>query len=242
MKRFTLASNQVPQPFTGEFGMKNDKGGSTAATIVDIARVAKVSVATVSRALNGSSSVTQATRDQVLSVAKQLHYVPSSAARTLITRRTHTIGTVLPDLHGEFFSELIRGIDSAARSRGLHMLVSSSHGDAAEAAAAIKAMYGRVDGLLIMSPHVNAKFLSDNLPRGVPTVLMNSRVEGPEHASFTVDNYSGALAMMRHLVGRGHRRIAFIAGPENNFDAQERLSGYPDALARLQSDSTEPVL
>ena len=117
-----------------------------AVTIRDVAREAKVSVASVSRALNGNSNVTDSTRNRILKVAARLRYIPHSAARSLITRRTHTIGALLPDLFGEFFSELIRGIDLAARARGLHLLVSSSHGDADEAAAALRAMQGRVDG------------------------------------------------------------------------------------------------
>jgi len=94
-------------------------------TIKDVAREAKVSVATVSRALNGSASVTAQTRRRILGVAARLRYVPHGAARSLVTRRTQTIGALLPDLFGEFFSELIRGIDLAARARGLHLLVSS---------------------------------------------------------------------------------------------------------------------
>jgi LacI family transcriptional regulator len=88
-----------------------------AVTIKDVARQARVSVATVSRALNGHANVTPQTRAHVLGVASQLRFVPSSAAQSLITRRTHTVGALLPDLHGEYFSELIRGIDLAARAR-----------------------------------------------------------------------------------------------------------------------------
>ena len=139
-----------------------------ATTIKDVARQAGVSVATVSRALNGHSNVTAGTRELVMGVVEKLRFVPSSAARSMITRRTHTVGALLPDLHGEYFSELIRGIDLAARARGLHLLVSSSHGDAVEAAAALRAMHGRVDGLLVMSPHANADFLWGNLPDGLP--------------------------------------------------------------------------
>jgi len=214
-----------------------------AVTIKDVAREARVSVATVSRALNGHPNVTPQTRQHVVSIATQLRFVPSQAARTLISRRTHTVGALLPDLHGEYFSELIRGIDLAARARGLHLLVSSSHGDAAEAAAALRAMNGRVDGLLVMSPHVNADFLWGNVPDGLPTVLMNTRVvDDNRHSSFAVDNYGGACAMVRHLVERGHRRIAFVAGPDSNFEAQERLRGYRAALAELLPDTTEDVL
>ncbi|MBK7616940.1 MAG: LacI family DNA-binding transcriptional regulator [Burkholderiales bacterium] len=213
-----------------------------AVTIKDVARLAEVSVATVSRALNGHPRVTPETRERILRVAAELRFTPSSAARSLITRRTHTVGALLPDLHGEYFSELIRGIDLAARARGLHLLVSSSHGDAKEAAAALRAMHGRVDGLLVMSPHMDADFLGGNLPHGLPAVLLNSDPSDTTHACFRVDNRGGASAMVKHLVKTGHRSIAFIAGPEHNYEAQERLAGYREALHKLLPGTPERVL
>ena len=220
-----------------------------ATTIKDVARVAGVSVATVSRALNGADNVTAETRQRVQSVALELRFIPSSAARSLITRRTHTVGAVLPDLYGEYFSELIRGIDLKARAHGLHLLVSSSHGDAREATAALRAMHGRVDGLLVMSPHVNTESLAANLPLGLPVVLINTRLPEGAQSSFAVDNYGGALAMTRHLIARcprdrpqDHPCVAFISGPDNNYEAQERLRGYRSALAECLPAATETVL
>jgi len=205
-------------------------------TIKDVAREAGVSVATVSRALNGSASVTAQTRRRIAGVAARLRYVPHGAARSLVTRRTQTVGALLPDLFGEFFSELIRGVDVAARARGLQLLVSSSHGDAFEAATALRAMQGRVDGLLIMSPHVDAGFLREHLAPSVPAVLMNTSVSGKHYATLNIDNYGGAHAMTRHLLDRGYRDIAFITGPADNFDAAERLRGFRAAAksARTQ--------
>jgi LacI family transcriptional regulator len=211
-------------------------------TIKDVARVAGVSVASVSRALNGHDSVTETTRKRIVDAAGELRYVPHAGARSMITRRTETVGVLLPDLHGEFFSELIRGIDSAARARGFHLLVSSSHGSASETAQALRTLQGRVDGLLVMSPHADAGMLAENLPGTLPTVLMNTRVAEGSYAALSVDNYGGATAMMQHLVDAGHRRIAFISGPDNNFDAEERLRGYRDALARLLPDAREMIL
>jgi LacI family transcriptional regulator len=207
-----------------------------AVTIKDVAKAANVSVASVSRALNGSSSVTEETRKVVLEAARALRYIPHSGARSLSTSRTNTIGVVLPDLYGEFFSELIRGIDLAARRRGLHLLVSSSHGDADEAGAALRAMSGRVDGLIVMSPHVDAGFLAANLPATLPIVLLNTHDAGHQCSSLTVDNYGGAAAMVQHLVEIGHRRIVMISGPENNFESEERLRGFRETLARLVPD------
>lgn len=205
-----------------------------AITIKDVAKQANVSVATVSRALNGHENVADAVRKRVIHVASQLRYSPHHAARSLSSRRTHTIGVVLPDLYGEFFSELMRGIDQVARERGLHLLVSSYHGNPEEQGAALLAMRGRVDGLLVMSPFVGgSQSLRDNLSPAMPAVLMNSDAPGDDHPSLRVDNRGGARTMMRHLIDAGHRRIAFIAGPEDNFDARERLRGYRDALAEF---------
>jgi len=213
-----------------------------AATIKDVAREAKVSVASVSRALNDGRGVTAETSQRIRDAAKRLRYVPHAAARTLITRRTNTIGALLPDLYGEFFSELIRGIDLAARARGLHLLVSSSHDDADAAAAALRAMQGRVDGLLLMSPHADDAFLQQNLPHGLPTVLMNTRLAGVDYCALSVDNDGGARLMVGHLLAVGHRRIVFVQGPPGNRDAAERESGYRAALASQSPDSPVIVL
>ena len=203
-----------------------------AATIKDVAREAKVSVASVSRALNGGTGVTAATSERIRAAADRLQYIPHAAARMLITRRTHTVGALLPDLYGEFFSELIRGIDLAARARGLHLLVSSSHDGVAEAASAVRSMQGRVDGLLILSGRVDATFLRANLPKELPVVLLNSAVKNPAYSVLNMDNHAAAVAMVRHLLHAGHPDVALIAGPEGNFDARQREQGYRAAMAK----------
>jgi LacI family transcriptional regulator len=202
-----------------------------AVTIKDVARRANVSVATVSRALNGHVNVAEAVRQRVVSIADELRYTPHHAARSLSSRRTNTVGVVLPDLHGELFSELMRGIDGVARERGLHLLVSSYHGRPEEQIAALGAMRGRVDGLLVMSPSVsNAGYLGEHLLSSLPSVLINPHVTALGARSLSVDNHGGAQTMARHLIACGYRRIAFIAGPEDNFEAHERQRGYLDAL------------
>jgi LacI family transcriptional regulator len=198
------------------------------ATIRDVARAAEVSVATVSRTLNGLGTVAGATRDRVIRAAGELDYIPHSGARSLSSKRTDTIGVLLPDLHGEFFSELIRGIDVAARTRGLHLLLSSSHGDPVEAAAALRSMRSRVDAVIVMLPNAGEDVV---IPRiaSTPMVLLGSR-RGAGHPSFEIDNFGGAFAITRHLESIGRQRIAFIAGPPNNIEARERLRGYRAAI------------
>jgi len=204
------------------------------ATIRDVARRAGVSVATVSRVLNGHANVTAETRASIRSVIEELHYVPHGAAQSLVTRRTHTVGVLLPDMHGEFFSELIRGIDAAARLQGLHLLLSSSHGDLADTAAALKVMRGRVDGLLIMSPYATAQFYLDHLPPSLPAVLINAGPGAVARPIVAIDNYDGGARVAQHLHRLGRRRIALIAGPVNNHDAAERQRGFVETLRTLE--------
>ncbi|WP_019304753.1 LacI family DNA-binding transcriptional regulator, partial [Xanthomonas oryzae] len=143
------------------------EGGSV--TIKDVAREAQVSVATVSRTMNGHQHVAASVRERVLQVARALNYIPHHAARSLSSRRTHTIGVVLPDLHGEFFSELIRGIDQVARDQGYHLLVSSSHGDPQAQRRALERLPGRVDGVVVMSPSLGDSGVhEDALPGCLP--------------------------------------------------------------------------
>ncbi len=206
-------------------------------TIHDVAARAGVSVATVSRVLNEKSVVREETRREVTEAAKALRYVPNIAARSLSIRQSHTIGIVLPDVHGEFFSEVIRGIDLAARKAGYHILVSGSHSDVGEMLAVLEAMRGRVDGLVLMAPDVAPALLPEHLTAGLPLVLLNAA--DSTHDMMTIDNFGGARAMMKHLAALGHRRIAFICGPARNSDARERLRGYRHAMRELGSETVE---
>jgi LacI family transcriptional regulator len=201
------------------------------ATIRDVARAAGVSVATVSRVLNGSAPVREDTDRQVRTAAQKLNYWPNGAARSLITNRTHTIGVLLPDLHGEFFSEVIRGIDLASRRAALHLLVSSSHAATDELVAALRTMRGRIDGLVVMAPEAAAPRLVRECALGAPAVFINPgrAVRGCD--SVSIANYDGAHSVVRHLIGLGHRRIAVVGGPESNTDARQRLTGYRAALS-----------
>lgn len=187
-------------------------------------------MATVSRVFNGSDAVREKTRRRVREAAKALRYVPNEAARGLIRSKTETIGVVLPGLHGGFFSEVLRGIEDAARQAGFHVLVSGSRKGRQEIETMLRAMHGRVDGVLIMSPLARASELKAHLPEGLPVVFMNSAAEGLAYDAIGIENYGGAYAAVEHLVAHGHRRIAIITGPEGNRDAAERLRGYRDAL------------
>ena len=211
-------------------------------TIREVAREAGVSVATVSRALNGNGSASEETCRRIRDVAERLRYAPNESARALIRSRTQTLGVLLPELHGEFFSEVIRGIEQRARLAGFHLLVSSFHSDRGEMEATLRAMRGRVDGLILMCPATDARDLLANLAGRLPAVMLNApRLAGIPCATLSVDNVGGARAMMRHLIRLGHRRIAMIRGAEGNHDALERTRGYRDAL-RAAARAVDPAL
>ncbi|HEV7242479.1 MAG TPA: LacI family DNA-binding transcriptional regulator [Thermoanaerobaculia bacterium] len=206
------------------------------ATIRDVAAKAGVSVATVSRVFNQKGPIREATVRRVMDVAGALQYIPHAGARSLSTRSTRTIGVVLPDLHGEFFSEVIRGIDLAARESGYHLLLSGSHSDRDEMRAVVQAVRGMVDGLIVMSPDLEPSALVGELPAGIPTVLLNAKVDG--RPSITIDNAGGARDVVRHLASLGHKHIAFIGGPAKNADAEQRRRGF---RAGAKAHGVDPV-
>jgi LacI family transcriptional regulator len=200
------------------------------ATIHDVARLAGVSTATVSRVLNGTARVSAETERLVKAAAARVDYWPNSAARSLSTKRAHALGVLLPDLYGEFYSEVIRGIDEEARHEKLQILLSSSHADVEEIVGAARSMRGRVDGLIAMAPDADSVAAVQQVSRSTRIVLLNPWLQVDGCNSVSIANFEGALAMVRHLLGLGHRRIAMLRGPQGNIDADERYRGYATAL------------
>ncbi|MFA6125193.1 MAG: LacI family DNA-binding transcriptional regulator [Sphingomonas sp.] len=199
------------------------------ATIRDVAREAAVSVASVSRVLNGHSNVRAETRQKIETVAAALGYVPHAGARNLSMSRAHAVGIVLPDLHGEFFSEALRGMDRAASERGFHLLLSNLH-DGDRAVEMLHTMRGRVDGLVIMAPHIDPERLFAGLPPSIPAILVNCAPSREDRTALRVDNFGGAAAMVRHLVASGRRGIVHVSGPLSNVEARARVDGYEAAM------------
>src|SRR6202140_3495547 len=158
-----------------------------------------------------------------------MRYVPHRGARSLITSKTETLGVLLPDLYGEFFSEIIRGREKTAHQNGFHLLISRTYAGKHEIETAMRAMRGRVDGVVVLSPDLDADSLL-NLPSTIPVVLLCSAAKGSEMDSLTIQNCRGAREMVAYLVSLGHRRIAIIKGSPRNYDATERLRGYRNAL------------
>lgn len=211
------------------------------ATIRDVARHAEVSVASVSRALNGHTNVHPDTKARVIASAKKLGYVPHAGARSLSMARTQAIGVVLPDLHGEFFSEIVRGIDREASARGYQLLLSIMHADVELAGQAMRAMRGRVDGLIVMAPQIDAADLAETLPSGFPAVLVNSQ-DGSGRHRMLIDNHAAVDAMVKHLIESGRSSLVHISGPSDNLDGRERSEGFRKAMAKYAANKPVRII
>jgi LacI family transcriptional regulator len=169
-------------------------------------------------------------------------YVPHAGARSLSMARANAIGVVLPDLNGEFFSEIVRGMDREATRLGLQLLLSNMYADPARAAQALRSMHGRVDGLLVMCPHRQAIAWAELMPRGLPMLLLNTPDATGAHPAMSIDNRGGAATIARHLIAIGRRRFVHVAGPEHNLDAHDRRTGFEETIRALAPDATLTVL
>lgn len=211
--------------------ISSDKAKVGEATIRDVARRAQVSVATVSRALNQAENVSESARERIAIAVHDLGYVPHAGARSLSLARNNAIGVVLPDLHGEFFSEIVRGMDREASRRGYLLLLSNLHAGSEQATNAMRTLRGRVDGLIVMAPHLDQTQLSAALPGRLPAVLINTRGHLEAAPEIHLDNAAGIRAVVDHLASTGRRRLLHISGPEGNVDAVERMAAFEEAVA-----------
>jgi len=201
-----------------------------AVTIRDVAEKAGVSISTVSRVLNDTCPVHSDKWTRVEQAVAELGYTPNPAARSLLSQETGGIGIILPFVSGEFFSEFLVGVDEAAQDEDYFLLISTSHHSSADLKKAMKGMYKRVDGLLVMAPLMSDSQVHSLAPEGVPFVFANTRSDKGRQDGITFDNYGGMYAMTMHLISKGHRRIGFITGPVAAYDAMERLRGHVQAV------------
>lgn len=213
----------------------NGRGRRNGSTLEEVAQVAGVSRATVSRVVNGSPRVSPDVRAEVQAAIDRLGYVPNRAARSLVTRRSDSIGVVITEPTGRLFSDpffprLLRGISSelAARDRQLILLMPDSVPDEHRTADYLTA--GHVDGAILVSLHGDDPLPARLADAGIPLVLLGRPPRGTTASYVDADNRQGAQAAVEHLIAGGRRVIATIAGPRDMAPGVDRLAGYRDAL------------
>jgi LacI family transcriptional regulator len=203
------------------------------ATIFDVAREAGVSPQTVSRAINDKGEITEETRLRVLDVAHRLEFRPSAIARSLATNRTTAIGLVVPDIANPFFSGIARGVEDIAYSSGYSVFVCNTDEDHHREISALDSLLERqVDGVILCSSRLPEMDLDKVVRAFRSAVLVNRTLGGNQKAICTVlvDDSRGAQVAVAHLIERGRRRIAFLAGPERSWSGRKRLHGLEEAL------------
>jgi DNA-binding LacI/PurR family transcriptional regulator len=210
-------------------------GNGRGATLEEVARIAGVSRATVSRVVNGNPKVNPDVRRAVERAVDRLGYVPNPAARSLVTRRSQSIGLVIAEPAGRlfedpFFPRLLRGIGAALSSRDLQLVLLMPQSSGEEERAERYLTAGHVDGALLVSLHGNDPLPQAVARRGIPVVVGARPPRGVQVSYVDVDNLQGARTAVEHLLAGGRRRIATIAGPQDMPAGEDRLTGYHDAL------------
>jgi len=204
------------------------------ASAVDVAKAAGVSQSTVSRAFSSSPGVSKKTRQRILEIAETLDYLPNALASSLITQSSGLIGIVVSDLSNPFLSDVLGRILKRVKSEKLQPLIFTPDTDEEISHAATDLSRYRVDGLLVVSPHLQPK-TADRLSRLGPTVLLfNPRVPGlRSSSSVAVDNYTAGEWVADHLAGLGHEKFAYIHGLAESKTDSNRFEGFRDRLGKL---------
>ncbi len=204
------------------------------ATLRDVAAAARVHPATASRALNPETRilVSEETARRVTAAAAKLGYRPNPVARSLRTRRSHTVGVLIPDLNNPLFPPIVRGLEDKLSEAGYVALIGNTDADANRERTLFEQMRARhVDGFVLATATLHDRLLAEAAAAEVPVVLMNRLAQDYSFPSVSVDNEQGARMAVTHLARLGHTRIAHIAGPQEASTGVSRLRGFRDGMA-----------
>jgi DNA-binding LacI/PurR family transcriptional regulator len=205
-------------------------------TLEAVARRAGVSRATVSRVVNGSTSVAASIREAVTRAVEELGYVPNQAARSLVTQRTESIALILPETANRVFSDdlffpaIIRGVSAELEAADKQLVLMMAGSEASHDRVARYAVSGHVDGVMFASMHGADPLPGTLTGLGIPVICSGRPIGGPDVPYVDVDHFGGVVGAVRHLVGAGRRRIATIAGPPDMVAGIDRLAGYQTTL------------
>jgi LacI family transcriptional regulator len=209
-----------------------------AVTSKDVAKEARVSQPTVSRALGGDPRISEKTRERVAEAARRLGYFPNVAARTLITNRTHTVGVVVGDVSNLFFAQQLNALYGELQRNGYRTVLFQESADHKETGEdVLPFLFGNaLDGAIFSTGRLTSVAPKHLAEEGIPVVLLNRYIEGIAADCVTSDNFGGGRLAARLLAKLGHRRIGVILGPENTSTSRDRERGF---LAGLQESGIE---
>lgn len=214
------------------------------ATMKDIATKAGVSINTVSRALNNKPDISKQTRNLILEIAQELNYTPHDLAKSLVTRKTHTIGIIIPNNKDPFYAEVVDGIGHESRKRGYSVILCNSHDNADMELQLIRHLREkRVDGMLMYPLQEDDRYIQELKNSLVPMVFLNRHTDALECDYVMNDNVYGAFSAVNYLIQKGHKRITYICAKANASSGQERIKGCKKAIteARLPENALNVV-
>lgn len=210
--------------------MQQKKADLANATIKDVARAAKVSIATVSRILNGKDTVSPPLVERVMAAVEELQYHPNAMARALKVNESRSIGLIIPDIENPFFPALVRGVEDAAQMHHYAVILCNTDSKPEEEEKYIRFLQSkRVDGILFTGGPRSERNVELLSTLSIPVVLLDRRV-GSQLSAVITNNRLGGFMATEHLIKKGRRRIAFISGPAELSSVQERRQGYAEAL------------
>lgn len=213
------------------------------ATIYEVSELAGVSLATVSRVMNNSDKVSLKTRKKVESAMSELGYRPSSIAQSLATKRSNSVGILIPELHGPFFGVMLSSIEAELRTAGKHVIITAGHSDQADERASIEFLLSRnCDALILHVYSVSDEYLIELSKGPVPVFLLNRFIPEIADQCVSLDNEYGGYIATRALLEAGHKKLAYISGPSWKMDSCDRLIGHKRALAEFDLVFDERLL
>jgi LacI family transcriptional regulator len=213
------------------------------ATIYEVSKLAGVSLATVSRVMNNSGKVTAKTRQKVLSAIAELGYRPNSMAQSLASKRSNSVGILIPELYGPFFGVMLSSIEKELRDAGKRVVITAGHSNEIKERDCIDFLLGSSCDALILHVYSVPDRLLVSLNKGpVPIVLLNRLIPEMADRCITLDNEHGGYVAAKCLLERGHTQIAYVSGPHWKEESFKRLAGYKRAFAEYGVEIDERLL
>jgi len=202
------------------------------ATIYEVSALAGVSLASVSRVMNNHEHVSEKTKLKVLAAMETLNYRPNAIARSLATSRSDCIGILVSELHGPFYGDMLTGIESELRAASKHAIIAAGHSDEHTEKDGIDFLIDRnCDALILLVDAVSDEYLIELSKGSTPIVVVNRFIPEIAENCFYLDNVLGGYLATNYLINQGHKQIAYISGPENKQDSNDRIEGHKKALA-----------
>ena len=203
-------------------------------TIKDIAKVADVSYATVSRALSGSSEIGEATRERILQICDEMNYIPDSVARSMVKKRTNILGVVTASINNPFMSELIEAIEITARENGYNLMVCNSSYDFELEKRQFSLLLGRrVDGIIVIPAGKETVANLSSYSTDIPVVYVSENIPDAGQFFVAIDNAAGAKLAVSYLQSLGHRKILYLGRREGSLTHRLRAEGVVAACREL---------